>query len=177
MHGWWVLIKQAYHEPIYLSLSQNYRKWRTYQIEGIRSSSIMNKDKNLIGSKITGRIVEPRTLKCQLFPMAERANSSKSKFFDAVACLKIGAAEFSHPLDRSSQVWCHLWLSPLVVNKRPKARCHLWLSSLVVNKRLKQMYVHPLRGNVHISQQPPLGRPSPGALEGGIDIFLSTVVT
>jgi hypothetical protein len=38
------------------------------------------------------------------------------------------------------------------------------------------MFVHPLRSNVHINQEPPLGRTPPGALEAGVDILLSTVV-
>jgi hypothetical protein len=31
--------------------------------------------------------------------MTERVDSSKSKFLGAVACLKTGVTEFSHPLD------------------------------------------------------------------------------
>jgi hypothetical protein len=73
--------------------------------------------------------------------------------------LVTGIAEFSHPLDQSDQVWCHLWLSPFVVNE--------WQ---------KKMYVRPLRGNVHINQEPPSGGSSLGALEGGIDVVLSKAV-
>jgi hypothetical protein len=150
----------VYHKLIYLSLSQSYRKRRTHQIKGIRTSSSMNKDKDLTDSRIMGRIIKMWTLICQLFLATERANSPKSKFFDAVACPNTGVVEFSHLPDQSSQAWCHLRLSLLVVNER-------W----------EQMPIHPLRGNVDINQEPPLGRPSLGALEGGIDIFLSTVVT
>jgi hypothetical protein len=84
----------------------------------------------------------------------------KNKFFSAVACPKTDVMELSHPLDQSGQ-----------------ARCHLWLPPLVVNERREQMSVHPLRVNVHMNQEPPLGRISLGALEGGIDIFLSMVAT
>jgi hypothetical protein len=35
------------------------------------------------------------------------------------------------------------------------------------------MSVHPLRGNMHINQEPPSGGTPPGALEGGIDVILS----
>jgi hypothetical protein len=59
----------------------------------------MNKDKDLTGSRIVGQIIEPWTLICQLFAVAERANSPKSKLFDAVACLKTDVAEFSHLLE------------------------------------------------------------------------------
>jgi hypothetical protein len=31
-HSWWILIKQACHEPIYLSLGLNCAKQRVYQI-------------------------------------------------------------------------------------------------------------------------------------------------
>jgi hypothetical protein len=82
--------------------SRQLRKRRTYQIEGIRSSSAMNKDKDPTSSRIIGRIIESQTLICQLFPMPERANSSKNKFFDAVACPETDVAEFSHPPDQSS---------------------------------------------------------------------------
>jgi hypothetical protein len=39
------------------------------------------------------------------------------------------------------------------------------------------MSVCPLRGNVHINQEPPSGGTPPGAPEGGIDVILSTAVT
>jgi hypothetical protein len=92
--------------------------------------------------------------------VAKRVNSLKSILFNAVACLKIGVAEFSHLLDQSSQAQCHFLLFPLIVNERQE-----WMS------------IHSLRSNVHINQEPPSGRTPPGALEDGIDIFLSMVST
>jgi hypothetical protein len=87
-------------------------------------------------------------------------NLLKSELFGVVACLKTSVAEFNHPLDQSSQ-----------------ARCQFLLSPLVVNERWEQRFVCPLRSNMHINQEPPLGRTPPRTLEGGIDIFLSTAVT
>jgi hypothetical protein len=81
-----------------------------------------------------------------------------NKFFGAVACLKTSVVELSYLLDQSSQ-----------------ARCFLWLSPLLGNKWQEQMFVHPLRINVDINQEPPLGRTSLGALEGAIVILILTV--
>jgi hypothetical protein len=105
-------------------------------------------------------IVEPRALIHKLLPVTKRKNPPKSKLFGIVACPKAGIAKFSHLFDQSGQTWCHLQLFLLVIYK--------WQ---------KQMSVHPLRGNMHINLQPSLGRTSLGALEGGIDIFLSTMAT
>jgi hypothetical protein len=38
------------------------------------------------------------------------------------------------------------------------------------------MHVHPLRLDVHIDKEPPLGSTFPIALEGSLDVFLSVVV-
>jgi hypothetical protein len=39
------------------------------------------------------------------------------------------------------------------------------------------MYAHTLRINVHINKEPPLRRTSTRALEGGVNILMSPVVT
>jgi hypothetical protein len=87
-------------------------------------------------------------------------NPLKIKLFDAVACPKTDVAEFSHPLGQSGQ-----------------AQCHLLLSLLVIDKRREQMSINPLRGNIHINQEPPLGRAPPEALEGGINVSLPMAAT
>jgi hypothetical protein len=84
----------------------------------------------------------------------------KSKFLGAVACIKTEVTEFSHLLDQSSQAWCHLLLSPLIINEQRV-----------------QVSVHPLWGNVHIHQEPPSGGTPPIDFEGGIAVFLSMAVT
>jgi hypothetical protein len=66
--------------------------------------------------------------------MTKGANPPKSKLFSIVTHLKTGVAKLSHPLHQGSQ-----------------ARFHLRLSPLLVNERLKQMSIHPLRGNMHIN--------------------------
>jgi hypothetical protein len=121
---------------------------------------VMNRAKDLTSSRLAAWIVEPRAFICQLIPAIEKANSSKSKFFDPVACPKTGVTKFSHPFDQSGQAWCHLQLSPLVINERRK-----------------QMSVCLLRGNTHINQKLPLGRTPPGALESSIDVSFLMVAT
>jgi hypothetical protein len=101
-------------------------------------------------------INEPRPLIHQLLLMAERENSPKSKLFGIVACLKTGLAESSHPIDQHGQ-----------------AQCHFRFSSLIINPRWEQMFVQPLRGDMHINKNPLLG----GSLEAGIQVFLLTVAT
>jgi hypothetical protein len=83
-------------------------------------------------------IVKPRAFIRQLVPAIEKVNSSKNKFFGVVACPKTGDVEFSHPFDQGSQ-----------------ARRHLRLFPFVIDEWQKQMPVRPLRGNVHINQEPP----------------------
>jgi hypothetical protein len=122
-------------------------------------SATIGRFKGLTNSRVTAHIIEPRALICQHIPTSKGANPSKSKLFDAVACPKTSIAEFSHPLDQSGQERCHLWLSPLVIDK--------WW---------EQMSIHPLRGNMHINQEPPPGRTPLGALEGGINVSLTTIV-
>jgi hypothetical protein len=92
--------------------------------------------------------------------MDEGANSLKGEFLGAVESLKSGLAEFSHPLDKSSQ-----------------ARCHRRLAPFVFDERGKQKLVHPLQLNMHIHQKPLLLRFLLGTLESGIDIFLTVVTT
>jgi hypothetical protein len=43
---------------------------------------------------------------------------------------------------------------------------------LVIIERQKQMFVYPLRTNMHINQEPPSGGTSLGALEGDINVIL-----
>jgi hypothetical protein len=92
--------------------------------------------------------------------VVEGANPPKSKVFRAVAHLKTGVTELNHPLDQSDQTWCHLRLSPFVVDE--------WR---------EQMSVHPLRINMHINKEPLLGSAFLAALEGSIDVILSVVAT
>jgi hypothetical protein len=61
-------------------------------------------------------IGKPWALVCQFIPMVKRVNPLESKFFGVVACLKTSVAEFSHPLDQSSQARCHLWFYPLLID-------------------------------------------------------------
>jgi hypothetical protein len=105
---------------------------------------------------LTAWIVELRAFIRQLVLVTEKVNSPESKFFSAVACLKTDIAEFSHPLDQGSQEQCHLRFCPLVIDE--------WR---------KHISVHPLRGSVHINQEPPSGGTPQGALEGGINVLLS----
>jgi hypothetical protein len=85
--------------------------------------------------------------------VAEGANPPKSKFFDAVACLKTSVTELSHPFDQGSQVRCHLRLSPLVLDEQRE-----------------QMFVRPLRLNVHIDKEPPLGSTFLASFERSLDV-------
>jgi hypothetical protein len=48
---------------------------------------------------------------------------------------------------------------------------------LVIDERWEQMSIHPLRGNMHINQEPPSGGTSPGTLEGGINVILPMAAT
>jgi hypothetical protein len=50
--------------------------------------------------------------------MAKGANSPKGEFFGAVAGLKIGLTEFSHPLDQSGQAQCHRQLASFVFDEQ-----------------------------------------------------------
>jgi hypothetical protein len=50
-----------------------------------------------------------------------------------VTCLKTGVLEFSNPLDQSGHAWCHVLLSPLLINERGV-----------------QLPVRPLRPDMHI---------------------------
>jgi hypothetical protein len=91
--------------------------------------------------------------------MTKRVDLPESKVLGAVACPKTDVLECNHPFDQSGHVRCHLLFPPLVINERRE-----------------QVFVFPLWGNMHIYQEPPSGRTSPGALEGGIDVFLSVAV-
>jgi hypothetical protein len=66
--------------------------------------------------------------------MAKEANPLMGEFLGAMTHPKTGVVEFSYPLDQSGQMWCHLQLSPLIVNER-------W----------EQMHVRPLRLDMHIN--------------------------
>jgi hypothetical protein len=92
--------------------------------------------------------------------MGEGANSLKGEFLNVVAILKPGLTEFSHPLDQSCQAWCHRRLAPFVFDERGKHKL-----------------VHPLQLNMHIHRKPLLLRVLLGALEGGINILLTTMMT
>jgi hypothetical protein len=96
----------------------------------------------------------------QLLPTAKEVNSSKGEFFGVVAGLKAGLMEFSHPLDQSGQARCHRRLAPFVFDERGELKL-----------------VHPLQFNMHIQQKPLLLRVLSGALEGGINVLLTAVMT
>jgi hypothetical protein len=48
-----------------------------------------------------------RTFEWQFLPETEGANPSKIEFFDAVACLEVGLAQFSNMLGQRSQAIGH----------------------------------------------------------------------
>jgi hypothetical protein len=77
-----------------------------------------DRSQGLTISRITAWIGKPRTLVSHLLPAAERENPPKSKLFGTVACLKTNLAEFSHPLNQCSQVWCYFRFPPLINNMR-----------------------------------------------------------
>jgi hypothetical protein len=64
-------------------------------------------------SRFAVGIGHPRGLIGAFVPVAEGVNSLKMEFFDAVARLKPGSAEFSYALDQSGQTHVHRWLYPL----------------------------------------------------------------
>jgi hypothetical protein len=136
------------------------RKAESLSYQSFRSSAKIRRFKDLTSSRVAAQIVEPWALICQHIPVTKKANPPKSKLFDVVACPKTGVTEFSHPLDQSGHAMCHLRLSPLVMDKRRE-----------------QMFVRPLRGNVHINQEPPLRRTPSGALEGYINVIFLTAAT
>jgi hypothetical protein len=72
-----------------------------------------------------------------------------------VAHLETGLVEFGHTLDQCSWMWCYLWLTPLVLDIR--------------------RFVHPLRLDMHIHQEPSFLRILPAALEASLDVLLRTV--
>jgi hypothetical protein len=85
-------------------------------------------------------------------------NPSKSKFFGAVAYLKTGLVEFSHPLDQHCQL-----------------RCHFRFSLLIFNLQREQMLVHPMGEDVHINKKPLSGGAFLAAPKGGVQVFLPMV--
>jgi hypothetical protein len=85
-------------------------------------------------------------------------NSLKTKFFSAVARLESSLVEFGHPRDQHSQTSCHLCFAPLVLDLRGE-----------------QKFVHPLRLDVHIHQEPYLLRVLLVAFEDNLDVLLPMV--
>jgi hypothetical protein len=98
-------------------------------------SAVMEKEnEHLTRGGFVAWIGQPRAFESQFLLMAKGANPPEGKFLGAVTCLETSVMEFSYLLDQSGQAWCHLWLSPLIIDE--------WW---------EQMPVHPLRLDVHIN--------------------------
>jgi hypothetical protein len=69
------------------------------QIKVSISLVLENMGEDLTTSRITAGIGHPRAFESQCLPAAEGANSPKMKFFNAMACLEPGLAEFNNMLD------------------------------------------------------------------------------
>jgi hypothetical protein len=109
-------------------------------------------------SRIVTRICESHALKGQLFPLAERADSPKNKFFGAVIHLNLGLVELSYSRYQHLQATCLLWNLPLILDQR-------W----------RKMFVRPLGCITQVNVKPPSGGAFAAAPEGGLQIFLLVI--
>jgi hypothetical protein len=92
--------------------------------------------------------------------VTEGANPSKIEFFNAMACLKAGLAQFDNALGQRSQAIGHRWFQPLTLDN--------WR---------EQKLVDPLWLIMHIYKNPLLLGTLPAALEGGLDVFIPAVAS
>jgi hypothetical protein len=87
--------------------------------------------------------------------VTEGANPSNVEFFDTVARLEAGLAQFSNALGQRSQAIGHQWLHPLILDS--------WREQKLVDPRGLVVHVHrnlALLGTL------------PAALEGSLDVFI-----
>jgi hypothetical protein len=87
-------------------------------------------------------------------------NPQKIEFFDAVARLEVGLAQFGNTLGQRSQTIGHRWFRPLILDS--------WR---------KQKLVNPRGLIMHIYKNPLLLGTLPAALEGGLDVFIHAVAS
>jgi hypothetical protein len=64
--------------------------------------------------RFTVGIDHSRTFERQFLPVTEGVNPSKIEFFDAVARLMAGLAQFGNTLGQRSQAIGHRWFRPLI---------------------------------------------------------------
>jgi hypothetical protein len=92
--------------------------------------------------------------------VTEGANSPKIEFFNALARLEAGLAQFGNMLGQRSQAIGHRWFRPLILDS--------WREQKLVDPwgLIMQIHKHPLL----------LGT-LPAALEDGLDVFIPVVAS
>jgi hypothetical protein len=105
-------------------------------------------------------ISHSRTFERQFLPVTEGANPPKIEFFDTVARLEAGLAQFGNTLGQRSQAIDHRWFRPLILDS--------WR---------EQKLVDPRRLIMHIHKNPLLLGTLPATLEGGLDVFIPAVAS
>jgi hypothetical protein len=90
----------------------------------------------------------------------EGANPPKIEFFDIVARLEAALAQFDNTLGQRSQAIGHRWFQLLILDS--------WREQKLVDPRGLIMHIH---------KNPFLLGTLPAALEGGLDVFIPTVVS
>jgi hypothetical protein len=85
---------------------------------------------------------------------------SNASFFDTVARLEAGMAQFGNTLGQHSQAIDHRWFRPLILDS--------WMEQKLVDPRGLIMHIH---------KNPLLPGTLPAALEGGLDVFILAVAS
>jgi hypothetical protein len=85
---------------------------------------------------------------------------SNASFFDAVARLEAGIAQFGNTLGQHSQAIDHRWFRPLILDS--------WREQKLVDPRGLIMHIH---------KNPLLLGTLPASLEGGLDVFILAVAS